>query len=335
MGVDPAFLLFKKTYGSDDVTLFANGLDLATHLLNNPKSEYRLSEEERRDPIELSRATRRLQSYISLLINGRGVRKLTRKFTNSLHAIITEKLFYHNVNYEEVYSDIITSIEIANSSESQRGQDGFLFEFLKEKKNANYIAIFTSRPLELEANPTDAIASIRSATLDALADYFMENGRIVKYSYNFPNEAICTLFWRELFQLLVDRVNERELTSQLSQFLSRNGKVIKGNDKIQKIRYMVNSLLELSNAKSWIQVFHLKEPVFVIPHAVINPNEISNSKGYIFLGHEQPDINIFRYSPYDLQIWRTFVWDILKANRKGISVKYQGFVEEDSDEMFS
>lgn len=319
-------LLFRKRYGSNNIILFNSRLDLVEHLLNNNLSSYKLTPEEKADNNAIGKKSNRLQSYISHLLAGTGKRKITDEFIQSISAIIKDKLKEEIDDYDKIIRDVINSIEEINKErpKSKLNIDDSLFqELLTDFQQANYIAIFTSRPIELEANPNEYLLKIRTTTVNAIFNYILAPTHPAKYRYNFPNKTICILFWRKLSYLLIKKIQTEKLELTFKDALDKiNIPYKESNDPIIDLKQKVNAFLTYCNNKQWIQVIELFEPVFIIPHVVFNPNELNNSKGFLLLGYKEDGIQLHKWLNHDIQTWQNTVWNVLKERRNNNPIKY-------------
>ena len=338
-------ILFEQRFGNERVRLFESRLDLVIHLLNDEDSPYRLPEEKKVDVDSYSRHRNKLQSYISQILSGTGTRKITPEFNQTLKKLIVKKLKGINgVDPIALSDNIMKSLSEGNTKQPEE-----LEEYLHDFKTSNYAVIFTSRPLELEANPNDIILKIRNATVDGICNHFLENFLVKqKYKYNFPNSHLGILFWRRLAYLLITKLksNEESLNKireyinnarvknsnweeQYQEKLKALGiKLIEENGSERSLKNLVDRFLTLLNESASFQVFETKEPVFVIPHIVLDPNESNNLKGYIFLDHKTGNIELYKYSYRDLIVWKEKVWDTIKANKNTKSIHYITSIED-------
>ncbi len=334
----PAELLFDNQVDIKG-SLFKNRLELSTLLIKTHGSKYF---EDSEDPSTFIKSINKLQSYVSHLISGTGIRKITSDYKDSLSLLIKNRID----NYEEaeiIIEKVFESIEYFNSIKNSINHKNVnnkviqtFKDLLKSQRGAGYVAIFTSRPIELEADPDKYSLQIRQTTIESILDYTNKNV-IVKYRFNFPTENIAILFWRKLSYLLVKElhIENPEKLKFFDKFLEEKEiEEIKTKDNEElKLKYKVNRFLEIVNDKTWIQVFCLNEPVFVIPHIIINPNEINNSEGYILITSDSENLMIHKYQPYDLSNWREKVWDLIKLNRKSVQIKFSQSLESNIDDF--
>ncbi|MBK7666258.1 MAG: hypothetical protein IPJ32_02315 [Sphingobacteriaceae bacterium] len=339
-------LLFEQRFGANHIKLFESRLDLVVALLTDKDSSFKLTDEERNSGDVYSKHRNRLQSYISQILSGAGTRKVTPEFTTALAMLINKKLEgIEGVDPKELSDKIMSSL-----LQSPVKLPEELEEYLNDFKEASYAAVFTSRPLELEANPNEIILRIRNATVDGICNYFLENSLLKqKFKYNLPTVQLGILFWRRLAYLLIKRLkadpnNLFDLKNYIEDVRLNNPiwqneylhklKVIginvdNSNDTgDSKLKKLVDEFLTYLNEKAILEVFETKEPVFVIPHIIFNPNESTKIKGYLFLDNKTEIIEVYKYRYRDLIGWKDNVWDTVKANKKTKSIPYIESIED-------
>lgn len=340
-------LLFEEKYGDKQLKLFANRLDLANCLLKDNESAYYLNPEEQADVDNYNKHLNRLQSYISQIFSGSGTRKITHEFTSSLEVLITKKLSASiNIDSKQIFDSVVKSLESINSKQSQ---DPFLGEFISDFKNSNYSVVFTSRPLELEANPNEIILAIRNTIVDSISNYFLGTNSIKqKLRYNFPNHHLCILFWRRVSYLVIKKLEElKDGFEQLESYMNKayiDNPNFKENFKINLTKHniklevdenksiskklLVHHFFAYINEKAIFQVFESREPNFMIPYIILNPNESNNIKGYIFLDNSNNSIELYKHGNRDLTVWKEKVWDTIKVNRNTKEISYIESIED-------
>lgn len=331
----PVYLLFEKRYGRDNIKLFLNRLDLVNHLLYYNLSKYKL-------PLGLKdemypRESNRLQTYVSHLLSGTGKRKITNDFIESLGAIIDTKLGPDIIDKASITKEIINSIEAINNSATKQSTEELFDEYIYDQTHSKYIAVFTSNPIELEANPNDYLKKIRGNTINALVSYAFNSSAVtapvLKYRYNLPDKTTCILLWRKIALLVVkylitnSKENEFSLAIEKLQLSYNNS-----DSEVIQLKYKVDAFLEYCNNSKLIEIYHLEEPVFVIPHTVFNPNEIHNGRGYLMLDYVDNTINLHKWSIGDFQTWRQYVWNVLKERNTGKSIKYVESSEQNTNQ---
>lgn len=338
-------LLFEKKYGEQEIVLFENRKALAMDLLTQEESGY-FEEDVQSDPDRLIKQITNLQSYLSQLFTGSGTRRLSPKFRDSLYALIRKRLYSSDVGHESVYNEVINELEKIDRSIhiNKNKEDDTFLKYIQHHKNAKYIAVFTSRPIELEAYPNKYLYKIRSLTIDAVLNYFLGMTHIQKYKFNFPNENLCKLFWRKLSLLILKKITtDLILEDKITKFILsyenneyddqvKTSENLNEKNKIENQYKKVYNFLKICNQKHnpFIQVLFLNEPVFIAPHIIFDPNEERNAKGYIFLSSNEDTIKLHDYSKYDILVWRTYVWDALKTKSNS---KYITFEESVSAEV--
>lgn len=325
-------LLFEQVYGTERIQLFLNRQDLLNKLLTNELSAYRVRDAN--NSVEYARSSNRLQTYLSHILTGSGKRKITDDFTQSLTAIVAERLKGTDINAEFLVDNIIAEIESLNTTASHR-ENALFDEFVNDQKTSKYIAVFTTAPIELEANPNVYLDKIRSVVIDTILNYDIGASSpsmpITKYKYNFPERITGILFWRKLSLLIVRKVLRESLEDKLDGILRKLNLVYReSNNKTIEIYEKVNQYLTYCNNQNWIQVNLVQEPIFVMPHVVFNPNETNNIKAYLLLGYKDETIQLHKLSTFDSQIWRQYVWNVLKEKRTSVNIKYIDSIENGS-----
>lgn len=337
-------LLFEQRYGENHIKLFESRLDLVVMLLTDKDSPYKLSDEERNNGDLYSKHRNRLQSYVSQILSGSGTRKLTPEFITTLKNLIGKKLNgVKGVDPKELSDKIMNSL-VENSVKLPDELEEYFGDF----KLSSYAAIFTSRPLELEANPNEIILKIRNATVDGICNYFLENSTPKqKYKYNLPSSQLGILLWRRLSYLLIKKLKSDSnclfsLKSYINHLRSENTTweidynnklhsrgIVKSVDTVDsQLKELVDEFLTYMNESAFFEVFETREPVFVIPHIILDPNESTKIKGYIFLDSKTANIELYRYNYRDLIVWKDNVWDVVKANKKTKSIPYIDSIED-------
>lgn len=345
---DATKILFEDRFGIEKSKLFNNKSDLAYTLLTAEGSQYRLTDSEIQDSNLYTKETNRIQSYISQIFSGTGTRKITKEFKDSLLMILTLKLQnVTNVNAKEIHNRVIKSLEEINLK--QFGDSSNLHQrFTKDFYDSNFAAIFSSRPLELEANPNESIIQIRNLIVEGICSYFTKAMPQKKYRYNFPTFQIGILFWRRISYLLIKKLNSdlnakflfqdymteiysvnSNLKSEFNNQLNREKIQLKEpQTEDEKLRISIYHFLSYLNENAFFQVFESKEPVFIIPHIVLNPNESTNLRGYLFLEKGNNTTELYKFAQVDLNIWREKVWDTIKANKNTKQIPFIVSIED-------
>ncbi len=339
-------LLFEQRFGDNHAKLFESRLDLVVMLLTDNDSPYKLSEDEKNNGDVYSKHRNRLQSYVSQVLSGSRTRKLTPEFISTLKILINKKLS----GVQGVDAKLLSERIMNSLLESVVKLPEELEEYLSDFKTSSYAAIFTSRPLELEANPNDIILKIRNATVDGICNYFLENSPLKqKYKYNLPSYQLGILLWRRLSYLLIKKLQndpnnlfhlknymdivrstnsnwENEYKRKVSlKTLSHLANETPPDSNLKKI---VDEFLAFVNENATLEVFETKEPVFIMPHIIFDPNESTKIKGYIFLDSKTSNVELYKYNYRDLIVWKDSVWDTIKANKKTKSIPYIDSIED-------
>ncbi|MCC6370362.1 MAG: hypothetical protein IT236_05085 [Bacteroidia bacterium] len=348
-------ILFEDRYGSEKSKLFSSKADLAYSLLTSENSQYRLTDTEITDSNIYTRQMNRIQSYISQIFSGTGTRKITNEFKDSMRGLIESKLLnIPEVNSEEIYNKVIKSLEDINLKQLGDLNNSYIKvsrDFIADFTNSNFVAIFSSRPLELEANPSEPILQIRNLIVEGICSYFTSAIPSKKYRYNFPTHQIGILFWRRISYLLIKKLNSdsnakssfnifmadlysqsENLKSDFENQLKHELIQIKDSEtEVERMRTSINHFLFYLNENALFQVFESKEPVFITPHIVMNPNESNNLKGYLFLEKSNNSLELYKLAQFDLNTWKEKVWDTIKANK---NTRLIPFVKSIEDNIF-
>ena len=317
---DADFLLFKKEFNGKP--LFKNQLDLVTQLLTT--RQYSVDSN---DPEAFSRAQTRLKTYISQILSASGNRNITEDLRISLEQILSEKL-NDPLAATITVDDIVKDLKEKSASVNKQIIKGSLVEQLNNDiNNANYIALFTARPLEIASPTILSKFSFRFFLLMDLLDCLINKEKEIKfYRFNFPLDSSAVLFWKGLKKILfnyllaniqkdfiIDILYEKFTLKTLTvQQLKQKETILPEN-----VINVVNEMLELLNRNKKIMVFVLNTPVYAIPILALDPAEAKNAKVYAILNNEKNDEPIFKYQYDDAMLWRLFVWDQLKTERFG------------------
>ena len=179
---------------------------------------------------------------------------------------------------------------------------------------------------------------IRNNVIDTVLSYgndiTNQLASVTKYKYNFPERRTGILFWRKLALLLVKKIIHDALEDQFDIKLKKLNIAypVTSNKTLNQLN-KVNAYLNYCNDKNWIQVNEVVEPIFVTPHVVFNPNEINKAKAYILLGYEDDAIQLHKLSQFDTQVWRQYVWNVLKEKRSAINIKYADSIEVSNENV--
>lgn len=324
----PSHLLFEKEYGQAKTRLFLNRQDLLSKLLTDEGSKYYTGPA---NPIEFAKESNRLQTYLSHLLSGTGKRKIVSALEDSLLHLISQKLEHEDVNYRAITDEITASISALNNVEEQKEDDTFR-EFLNTQNESSYIAVFTSQPLELEANPNQQLKQIRTSLINAILNHrsntTFTDRPINKYRYNFPDKITCILFWRKLSLLVMKRILNQSMELEFKECIDKLQITYQEHENYKiALKYQVDAYLSYCNSKTWIQVFQMDEPVFVLPYIVFNPNEISKAKGYI-IRYIDSSIELQKWTITEYQMWHRYVWNVLKQRSQSNPIKYADSIEK-------
>lgn len=344
-------LLFEDKFGNEYARLFNSRLELATSLLKEPESFYYLKDEN--DNESYNKHLNRLQSYISQIFTGSGTRKITNDFKSSLKLVINKRFadLDTDVDSNSIYENVIKDLEFINSKSagesSANSINTSLEDFVSDFKNSNYAVVFSSRPLELEANPNETMLTIRNNVVESICNNFLSSSN-QKLRYNFPNRHLCILFWRRVSYLVIKRLENTSngftlLKAFMDQVYDKNPKFIENFDNNLKKHFIELSNSDINNSsdkllvhhffaylndRAIFQVFESAEPNFMIPYIIFNPNESNNIKGYIFLDNSTNSLELYKHGNRDLTVWKEKVWDTIKVNRKTTAISYVESIED-------
>lgn len=324
---DALHLLFYKNFEGD--TLFKTQLELVQNLLNHPNSKYYIANKEGE---EYLKAQSRLKTYISQLLSSTVNRTVTEDFSTSLYMLIEKRLKGTNLDPKHVLADILEDLKTRNSSSAKyEPKQSIIDQIYSDLGAANYIAVVTSRPLDLTMDLDSKTFSFQRFLMNELTESFTEAGKKIKsYRFNFPLPSFCELFWKGLKKFIryyiARNIHEESLYRALHINYKLADQIIKplrskkfSNDDLEKI---ADCLLEYLNANRFILVFQVTAPIYTIPVIAIDPDDPKAARLYAILENGNENIYIHRYQKEDYQLWRLFVWDNLKTNIESRSIKY-------------
>lgn len=324
---DAMHLLFLKEFGAK--TLFRNQFDLVQNLLNDPRSKYYFPNKETDEYIKRQS---RLKAYISQLLSSSVSRNITDEFSKSLFALLEKKLQGTDFNPQNVFSDIVQSLKAKNTSSIKAEAKYSVPERIyTELYAANYIAVITSRPLELGINLEARAFSFQRYLLNDLMQTFINpNKKLKNYRFNFPLQSFCELFWKELRKFVRFYIQRKIHEESLYAALKSNYKLSHNKLSLLKLKDLaykdleeiVDCVLEYLNTNKHMLVFHVTAPIYSMPLLAINPDDPKTASLYAMLEDSNQGVSIHRYQKEDFMLWRLFVWDNLKTNVNSKPVKY-------------
>jgi hypothetical protein len=310
--------------------LFKNQQDLVNQLLSDPKTKYYKDKED----IEAYRkAQGRLKTYISQLLSSSATRSITEEFRQGLLVLLEKKLTQQE-NPERVVEKIINSLRLKNSDTSRNDTKTTLSnQFITDVFNAGYIAVITSKPLEVEAKFNLEEFSLRKTIFNDFIDsLFSPDIEIKYYRFNFPLESTATLFWKGLRKILFKQLKGASNNERLFSILHRKLQ-LKANRNIELfqnnhinddyLNELTDEILEELNNNRHILVLVTKAPIYSTPIIALNPAESKNFKLYTLLSDDSSLPAIYKYTSEESLLWRIFVWDQLKSKLfAGTNYKY-------------
>lgn len=318
--------LFEDTY--EGRPLFKSQQDLVIQLLNDPENPYYVDS---KNADQYLKAQSRLKTYISQLLSNSVTRSITEDFKRALILLLNKRLS-PSFNAEEIVVSLIESLRQKNSRIAKTETKNTIKDQLNfDLSEANYIAIITSRPLEIDIQNETIFFSLRNFLFKDLLDRLSDVEKDLKsYRFNFPLDTYCYLFWRGLKRILKNHIRGN-ITPTL--FESLHDKFALNYPTFAKLEsktdYSDNELNELVDEilkglyrNRYILVFHTTAPIYGMPLIILNPTDQRNMKVYTLLQDEK-SINIFKYPEQDCVLWRVFVWDKLKSkDLAGIEIPY-------------
>lgn len=314
----------------DSKPLFSNQLDLVTALLNDPNTPYFV----RNNEVEkYQKAQTRLKTYISQLLSSSTSRTVTEDFKNGLLVVVSKRLNLDYQNILELVDQVILDLKEKNASHSKNEvKPNFVEQFASDIENAHYLAVITSKPLEIELPDKGAFPPLRRYLFNDLISRLYDPNKDLKYyRFNFPTSSYGSLFWRGLKRILT-RHFKNNPTQHLFDSLYHKFTIktdtwvnVTQPDSITEelIEKIVDETLEQLNRNRYILIFTTTAPVYSLPLIVMEPSDNRNIKVYAMLEMEIDKLHLFRFPDNDALLWRLFVWDQLKAKKyAGEEVKY-------------
>lgn len=310
-------ILFDTLYNGKP--LFSSQLDLVMSLLNDPASKFYVSEKE---VDKYTKAQNRLKTYISQLLSASVSRSITEDFKKSLTTAISGRL-PGNEEVPQIVELILTAIRQKNSGiVKAEVKTSSLEQFTSDLENAQYVAVITARPLEIEAPERPGAPTLRNILItDLVARLYDKEKDLKSYRFNFPNESYGFLFWRGLKRILFRQFKGNpspELFDSLYQkFAIENNPLHADHERQQltddQLENIVNETLLKLNSNRFILVFNTTAPVYGIPLVAFDPSDIKNNKVYAILDGEK--MNTYKIPENETLLWRIFMWDPLKSKK--------------------
>lgn len=322
---DASDLLFSYLY--DNQPLFKSQLDLVLQLLADKNGPYYI---EKSNNDEYNKAQSRLKTYISQLLSDTTIRNISEDFKKGLINLLKQRF---NSDTEKIVNEILSSLKIKNSKIPKAELKASVIEQLSFDLNeASYIAIITSKPLEIDLQNDRGAYYIRNLLFKDLIDRLCDKNRDLKfYRFNFPLDSYGDLFWRGLRRILLNvfknSISSTLIESLYSKFTLKTATLSKLENKSifsdEDIVDLVDETLIHLNRNRFIIVFTNSAPIYSIPLVILNPGEHKNIRIYSLMEEESGDIKAYKYQEQDSILWRVFVWDKLKSkNYEGHEVLF-------------
>lgn len=315
-------ILFEQIFSGS--TLFKNQQDLVNQLIKDPETLYHIAESDIQD---YSKAQSRLKTYISQLLSDNTTRNITEDLKSGLIVLLKKKRTIKVEDAENIVIKIIEALKVQNSKNSRSEiKNSVRDQLIADLNEATYIAIITSKPLQIEIDSDVDFFSLRTFLFKDLLDILGDNTKdLKKYRFNFPMDSYGYLFWRGLRRILTEFITEHNKNNTLSilskvlydKFALKTHTLSALESKAQftahEVKKLVDEILILLNRNRFIMVFHTKAPIYGMPQIILNPTDPRNIKVYSLLEDEKNELNIFKYPEQDSILWRIFVWDKLKS----------------------
>src|SRR5436190_9914350 len=150
-------ILFEQIF--DNQPLFRNQLDLVTQLLTDENTPYFVDQQ---NVDQYSKAQTRLKTYISQILSTSVARSITEDFKKGLNALLSKKLKGTGHDSEGIVNLIIEDLKNKNSKITRAEVKTSVTEqFYSDLIAASYIAVITSKPLEIEMDSSPEVFSLR------------------------------------------------------------------------------------------------------------------------------------------------------------------------------
>lgn len=314
-----AKLLFEEPFL--DNPLFNSQLDLANSLLSEPTTKYYV---DRNDVENYNKALTRLKTYISQLLSTSVTRTLTEDFKNGLKIVIQTRLKGDSEKAKSITEEVISIIQKKNYlSGKHELKSNVIEQFDSDFSSANYIAVITSRPIEIDDPEKNALSPLRKNLIIDLVDRLFDKEKDLKYyRFNFPVDTFALLFWRFLKRILIrefkSRINPNTLDVLYNKFAIKTKTLEHLNGRtpsMADLDNLVNETIELLNRNRYILVFVTSAPIYSVPLVAMDPSNTKHIKVYAMLQAEDETVNYYKMPSNELMLWRVFFWDALKAKK--------------------
>jgi len=302
--------------------LFASQLDLVNAILTDPGTKYHVPQT---DPELFAKSQNRLKAYVSQVLSTTVSRNVSEDFILALRLVTSSRLGGDEDQTTSIVTAVIDAIREKNSSIAKAEiKTTPIDQFISDINNGRYIAVITSRPLEIEIQDRSSLPNLRNILFfDLIRQLYNEERDLKHYRFNFPTDAFGDLFWRGLRRILF-RQFKAHPTPQLFESLRTKLGInideteILTDNVIQKVVY--ETLLKL-NLNKYVLVFTTSAPIYGFPIVAIDPSDTTNNKVYSILESEK--MTLLKFPDNETLLWRLFVWDVLKSKKyAGQSIPY-------------
>ena len=307
--------------------LFKNQQDLVNSFMAVEGTEYYVQPT---DP-DYTKAQNRLKAYVSQLLSDNVSLHITPVFVKALQATVVRKVG----NTEEarrITDEVVDMLRTKKAiSPKDASRQGILDQLEKDFKNARYISIITSKPLEIEAAITDQ-PSLRKFVFNDFIDSVISDEMIKDYRFNFPADTSAHMFWSGLnkliFRLLksdprgkafytaIHKKLAMEFDAQRDMFLD-----LPRDD--QSLITVTQTILEKLQKTCRVLAFETKAPIYTLPLIVMDPASVDMARVYAIIDLEDGQFNVHKFSHLEVVYWRQSVWDKLKTTHEGTTIKYE------------
>lgn len=326
---DAFHLLFQNLFL--DKPLFDNQLELVKALMNDPDTAYFVAEE---GTERYHRQRSKLKTYLSQMFSNSVARSVTDEFKSGLITVLQKKLQGTDHDVYDLVNKIVTDLREKNAAKASTEQKSRnpSEDFLLDMSSARYIAVMTSRPLEIGVPEQPAFPPLRRLLFnDLISRLFNQNLDLKFYRFNFPQQSYCELLWRGLRKVLFQHLKEHlsfEYINAIKFKFKHNDlnlpdevEQLKGNALL--IEKIVDQILHLLNRERYILTFVTRAPIYSLPMIVMNPIDNKKIKVYAMLDMNPESMSVFKLPENETLLYRIFVWDQLKTTEYGgKEVKY-------------
>jgi len=302
--------------------LFSNQLDLVNAIINDPATKYHVPQS---DPESFAKVQNRLKAYVSQLLSSTVPRNVTDDFISALRFVIQSRLSGNVNQTDTLVGAVLDGVREKNSTIARAEiKTTPIDQFVSDIRLAHYIAVITSRPLEIEIQERTNFPNLRNILLSDLINQLYNEERVLRYyRFNFPTESFGNLFWRGLKRILF-----RQFKTNPSPELFRSLRIkftieVDDTENLTDgfFQNLVHETLMYLNTNKYVLVFATTAPVYGFPIVAMDPSDIVNSKVYSILESEK--MTLLKFPDNETLLWRLFVWDLLKSKRyAGQSIPY-------------